>query len=56
MQADVPPTRFVAGKPIIIKNQVVGKGGTTPQGQHTAADSGLPYQVLDLVGSKLYGR
>lgn len=52
-----PTMSFVAGKPIMINGHVVGKGGTllvTPQGQKTAKDSGLPFQVVDLSNSKLY--
>ncbi len=52
-----PTMSLVAGKLIMIDGQVVGTGGTllvTPQGQKTAKDSGLPYQVVDLSNSKLY--
>lgn len=52
-----PVMSFVAGEPIMIGGQVVGTGGrlmVTPQGEATARDSGLPYQVLDLSQSKLY--
>ena len=48
---------FVAGKPIMIDGHVVGSGGTllvTPTGRRVAESSGLPYQVVDMAGTKLY--
>ena len=43
---------------IMRDGEVVGKGGTlivTPEGEAAASDSGLPYRVVDLAESKLYG-
>ena len=53
-----PTMSFVSGKPIMIDGHVVGSGGTllvTPAGQRAAAASGLPFQVVDMAGTKLYG-
>ena len=52
-----PTMSFVAGKPIMIDGHVVGSGGTllvTSAGRRAADASGLPYQVVDMAGSKLY--
>ena len=52
-----PTMSFVAGKPIMIDGHVVGSGGTllvTPAGRRAAEASGLPYQVVDMAGTKLY--
>ena len=52
-----PTMSFVAGKPIMIDGHVVGSGGTllvTPTGRRVAESSGLPYQVVDMAGTKLY--
>ena len=49
---------FVAGKPIMVAGQVVGSGGTllvTAKGRRAADASGLPYQVVDMAKSRLYG-
>ncbi len=48
---------LVAGELIMLDGRPVSSGGTllvTPEGEATAKDSGLPYEVLDLSGSKLY--
>ena len=52
-----PTMSFVAGKPIMIDGHVVGNGGTllvTAQGRRAVESSGLPYQVVDMAGTKLY--
>ena len=52
-----PTMSFVAGKPIMIDGHVVGNGGTllvTARGRRAAESSGLPYQVVDMAGTKLY--
>jgi len=52
-----PIMSLVAGKLIMLDGRPIGAGGTllvTPQGEQTAKDSGLPYEVLDLSTSKLY--
>ena len=41
----------------MLEGRPIGSGGTllvTTEGEKTAKDSGLPYQVLDLSQSKLY--
>ena len=56
-EASEPVMSFVAGKPIMIDGHVVGKGGTllvTPSGRRAADASGLPYQTVDMAGTKLY--
>ena len=48
---------LVNGEPIMINGRVVGTGGTwlvTGEGEKTAQNSGLPYEVINLEGSKLY--
>ena len=52
-----PAMSLVAGKLIMLEGRSIGSGGTllvTSEGEKTAKDSGLPYQVLDLSQSKLY--
>ena len=52
-----PVMSLVAGELIMLDGQPIGKGGkllVAPQGEQTARDSGLPYEVLDLSTSKLY--
>ena len=52
-----PVMSLVAGKLIMLDGRPIGSGGTllvTQEGEKTAKDSGLPYQVLDLSQSKLY--
>ncbi len=56
-ETNEPTMSFVAGKPIMIDGHVVGSGGTlliTPAGRRAAEASGLPYQVVDMSGTKLY--
>ena len=56
-QTNEPAMSFVAGKPIMIDGHVVGTGGTllvTQTGRRAAEASGLPYQVVDMAGTKLY--
>ncbi len=48
---------FVAGEPVLVDGGVVANGGTlliTSDGEASAADSGLPYEVVALERSKLY--
>ena len=48
---------FVAGSMIMWRGESVGSGGTlivTSEGEVAARNSGLPYRVVDLSGSKLY--
>lgn len=48
---------LVAGRLIMLDGRVVGSGGTwivTREGQGAAEASGLPYEIVDLVNSKLY--
>ena len=48
---------LVNGEPIMIDGRAVGSGGTwlvTGEGEKAAAASGLPYEIIDLEGSKLY--
>ena len=55
--ANQPDMSLVAGKLIMHKGRAVGSGGTllvNPMGEHTAKASGLPYQVVDPMESKLY--
>ncbi len=52
-----PTMSFVAGSPIMIDGHVVGSGGTllvTSAGRRAAEASGLPYQVVEMAGTKLY--
>ncbi len=52
-----PVMGFVAGRLIMLHGHVVGSGGTLlvmQEGERTARNSGLPYQVIDLSESKLY--
>ena len=52
-----PTMSLVAGKPIMVNGQVVGSGGkllVAPPGERAARGSGLPYQVVDMAGTKLY--
>ena len=52
-----PTMSFVAGEPIMVDGHVVGKGGTllvTSAGRRAAEASGLPHQVVDMAGTKLY--
>ena len=52
-----PDMSLVAGRLIMHKGRIVGSGGTllvNPIGEHTAKSSGLPYQVVDPMASKLY--
>ena len=54
---NAPEMSFVAGSMIMLHGQSIAAGGTllvTPQGESTAAKSGIPYQVVDLSQSKLY--
>ena len=56
-ETNEPTMVFVAGKPIMIDGHVVGSGGTllvTPTGRRMAEASGLPYQVVNMAGTKLY--
>ena len=56
-ETNEPAMSFVAGKPIMIDGHVVGSSGTllvTAAGRRAAHASGLPYQVVDMAGSKLY--
>ncbi len=56
-ETNEPAMSFVAGKPIMIDGHVVGSSGTllvTAAGRRAADASGLPYQVVDMAGSKLY--
>ena len=56
-QTNEPTMSFVAGKPIMVDGHVVGSGGNllvTRAGQRAAKNSGLPYQVVDMAGTKLY--
>ncbi len=56
-QTNEPTMSFVAGKPIMVDGQVVGTGGNllvTRAGQRAAKASGLPYQIVDMAGTKLY--
>ena len=56
-ETNEPTMSFVAGKPIMIDGHVVGSGGTlliTAAGRRAAEASGLPYQVVDMAGTKLY--
>ena len=56
-QTNEPAMSFVAGKPIMVDGHVVGVGGNllvTRAGQRAAKASGLPYQVVDMAGTKLY--
>ena len=56
-QTNEPTMSFVAGKPIMVDGHVVGGGGNllvTRSGQRAAKASGLPYQVVDMAGTKLY--
>lgn len=56
-ETNEPTMSFVAGKPIMIDGHVVGSGGTlliTPTGRRAAEASGLPYQVVNMAGTKLY--
>ena len=55
--ANQPVMSLVAGKLIMLDGRSIGSGGTllvTRDGEQTAKDSGLHYQVLDLAQSKLY--
>lgn len=48
---------LVNGQPIMLNGRVVGRGGTwlvTAEGENTARNSGLPYEIIDLEKSKLY--
>lgn len=48
---------IVAGEPIMTEGRVVGSGGKlliTEEGEKAASESGLPFEVVDLTGSKLY--
>jgi hypothetical protein len=52
-----PVMSFVAGEMIMINGRPVGRGGTLlvhPQGEKTAKESGIPYEIVDLAQSKLY--
>ena len=52
-----PVMSFVAGSMIMCRGKSVGSGGTlivTQEGEAAARNSGLPYRVVDLSGSKLY--
>lgn len=52
-----PVMSFVSGLPIMSRGKVLGTGGTllvTSSGHREAAQSGLPYEVIDLTVSKLY--
>ena len=54
---NAPVMSFVAGSMIMSHGQLTGSGGTllvTPEGESTVAQSGLPYQVVELAESKLY--
>ncbi len=56
-QTNEPTMSFVAGKPIMVDGHVVGTGGNllvTRAGQRAAKASGLPYQIVDMAGTKLY--
>ena len=56
-ETNEPAMSFVAGKPIMIDGHVVGSSATllvTAAGRRAADASGLPYQVVDMAGSKLY--
>jgi N-acyl-D-aspartate/D-glutamate deacylase len=48
---------IVAGEQIMIDGKVVGTGGkllVTESGERAASESGLPFEIVDLTGSKLY--
>ena len=52
-----PTMSFTAGSMIMLHGRSTGTGGTllvSAEGEKTARDSGLPYQVVDLAESKLY--
>jgi len=52
-----PVMTIVAGEVIMDNGEVLGIGGTllvTDQGENTARETGLPYKVVSLLGSKLY--
>ncbi len=54
-----PVMSFVAGSMIMFRGRSVGRGGTlivTKNGEQYAEESGLPYSVVDLGHSGLYGR
>lgn len=56
-QTNEPTMSLVAGKPIMVDGHVVGTGGNllvTRAGQRAAKASGLPYQIVDMAGTKLY--
>ena len=56
-QRNRPVMSFVAGSLIMYRGRPIGRGGTllvTAEGEGTAQESGLRYEVVDLSGSKLY--